>query len=245
MACNVMGGEAAPSFVSAAAGDTVSFEWYHDNRGDDIIASSHKGPIQVYIAPYDASPSQNGTGSVWTKIASQGYDASAKTWAVDDLIANKGKHDFKIPSSLAAGQYLIRGEIIALHEADTAYTSNPARGAQFYPSCVQFKVSGSGSATPPDTFDINTGYTESDPGIVFNLYGSFSSYQAPGPQVWDGTGSGNSTPPSSNSTSSAGSSASTPPTVSTTLATSVIPTSSAASAPASSGSSDDDTTCGA
>lgn len=28
-------------------------------------------------------------------------------------------------------------------------------------------------------------YKESDPGIVFNLYGSFTSYSIPGPAVWD------------------------------------------------------------
>ena len=169
IACNVNGGIAAPNFVSAAAGDKITFEWYHDNRGDDIIAASHEGPVQIYISQYDASPAGNGTGAIWSKIASQGYDATTKKWAVDNLIANKGKFDFTLPSELAPGQYLVRGEVIALHEADVAYTSNNIRGAQFYPGCVQFEVTGSGSATPPTDYDFQKQYTETDPGIVFNL----------------------------------------------------------------------------
>lgn len=93
----------------------------------------------VYMAP----TSSDGAGDVWVKVAEDGYDGS--TWAVDTLIANKGKYDFTIPSVLADGDYLIRGEIIALHEADTAYNVNSARGAQFYIECVQVTVSGGGS----------------------------------------------------------------------------------------------------
>jgi hypothetical protein len=33
-------------------------------------------------------------------------------------------------------------------------------------------------------------YSYSDPGVVFNLCGSFTSYTIPGPAVWDGTSSG-------------------------------------------------------
>ncbi|KAK7418643.1 hypothetical protein QQX98_003832 [Neonectria punicea] len=185
IACNVNGGKAVTEFVSAAAGDKLTFEWYHDNRGDDIIAASHKGPVITYIAPYTES---DGTGAIWTKIAEDGYDGSE--WAVDKLIAAGGKADFTLPDGLAAGQYLIRQEIIAHHESDTAYSENAARGAQFYPSCIQFEITGSGSDVPDQDFDFNTGYTYSDPGIVFNLYGSYTSYEIPGPEVWTGAGSG-------------------------------------------------------
>ncbi|KAL6404897.1 endoglucanase-4 [Ilyonectria robusta] len=184
LACNVNGGTAVSDFVTAAAGDKLTVEWYHDNRADDIIASSHKGPVITYIAPYTAG---DGTGAIWTKIAEDGYDGSE--WAVDKLIAAKGKADFTLPSSLAAGQYLIRQEIIAHHESDTAYSQNSARGAQFYPSCIQFEITGSGSDVPDQNFDFNTGYTDADPGIVFNLYGSYTSYDIPGPEVWTGSGS--------------------------------------------------------
>lgn len=101
LACNVAGGTAMPNFVSAAAGDTVTLEWYHNTRGDDIIASSHKGPIMTYIAPYFED---NGASAIWTKIDEEGLTGT--TWAVDNLIANKGKKDFKIPSDIKAGKYI-------------------------------------------------------------------------------------------------------------------------------------------
>ncbi|RKU40431.1 hypothetical protein DL546_002210 [Coniochaeta pulveracea] len=181
LVCNVNGGTAVNRFVSAAAGDTLSFEWYHNSRGDDIIDASHQGPIITYIAPFTTT---NGASAVWTKIAEEGYDGAS--WAVAKLIANKGKKDFTLPSTLAPGKYLIRQEIIALHEADTTFDTNPARGAQFYPSCVQVEVTGSGSAVPDQEFDFNTGYTYADAGIHFNLYGAYSSYPIPGPEVWTG-----------------------------------------------------------
>lgn len=181
--CNVAN-TAAPSSVSVAPGDKVTFEWYHDTRGDDIIASSHLGPITVYIAP----TSSNGAGAVWTKLAESGL--SGGVWAVSTLITNKGKHSVTLPSGLAAGDYLLRAEIIALHEADTDYTVNSARGAQFYPSCSQITVSGSGTVSPPGGFNFIGGYSPEDPGILFNLYGSYTTYSIPGPAVWDGTSSG-------------------------------------------------------
>jgi cellulase len=210
LVCNVNGAKAAPSFVKAAAGDTLTFEWYHNTRTDDIIDGSHKGPIITYIAPYTEG---NGAQSIWTKIAEDGYDSASSTWAVTKLISDKGKYDFTLPANLAAGRYIIRQEIIALHESDTAYNVNPARGAQFYPSCVQVEVTGSGSAVPDQNFNFNTGYTYADPGIVFNLYGSFSSYQIPGPEVWTASGSGSgssSAAPSPTASSTSTSDAATP-----------------------------------
>ncbi|KAI0181204.1 glycosyl hydrolase family 61-domain-containing protein [Hypoxylon sp. FL1284] len=159
--CNVNGGKAVSKFVSAAAGDKLSFEWYHASQNDDIIDLSHKGPIVTYVAPFTEG---DGTGPNWSKIDEEGLGDDGK-WAVDNLVANGGKKDFTLPSSLAAGKYLIRQEIIGLHEADVAFSENSARGAQFYPSCVQVEVTGSGSAVPDENFDFQTGYTSTDPGI--------------------------------------------------------------------------------
>lgn len=79
---------------------------------------------------------------------------------------------------------IVRQEVIGLHEADTTYDVNPARGAQFYPSCVQFDISGDGTNVPSDNFAFNGGYTYQDPGIHFNLYGgSTTAYTMPGPAM--------------------------------------------------------------
>jgi hypothetical protein len=52
------------------------------------------------------------TGLQWFKIYQDGYSNSTGLWAVDTLIANKGKVTFPLPSCIPAGQYLLRVEII-------------------------------------------------------------------------------------------------------------------------------------
>ena len=100
------------------------------SRGDDIIDPTHKGPLTVYIAPL----SSNGAGGVWTKLWESGLTAGV--WATDTLIKNGGKQEFTLPSGLAAGDYLLRTEVIALHAADTDYITNHDRGAQ----CMLFHL---------------------------------------------------------------------------------------------------------
>ncbi|OHE93270.1 glycosyl hydrolase family 61 [Colletotrichum orchidophilum] len=197
--CNVNGAKAQTGFVKAAAGDEFQFEWYHNSRGDDIIDLSHKGPVSTYIAPYTEG---NGAEAIWTKIQESTYENGK--WAVETLVANKGQSPkVTIPATLKAGKYLVRQEIIALHESDTTYDVNPARGAQFYPACAQFEITGTGSDVPPQNFDFTTGYKYSDAGIHFNLYSAdASTYKAPGPEVWTG-GSGSGTSPAPAPASSA------------------------------------------
>ncbi len=55
-------------------------------------------------------------GQKWFKVAEDGLDSAGK-WGVDRLIANNGWVDFTLPSCLAAGDYLLRAEVIALHSA--------------------------------------------------------------------------------------------------------------------------------
>ena len=54
------------------------------------------------------------TGLKWFKIYEDGFNPSTNTWAVDTLIANKGKVSFTIPSCIEDGQYLLRHEIIGM-----------------------------------------------------------------------------------------------------------------------------------
>jgi len=53
----------------------------------------------------------------------------------------------------APGEYLLRVESIALHVAESV------GGAQFYISCGQIEVTGSGNATPSPTIDFPGGYS--------------------------------------------------------------------------------------
>ncbi|CAE6425933.1 unnamed protein product [Rhizoctonia solani] len=175
VACNVKN-VAVPKTLEISAGDVITFEWSHDSRNDDIIASSHKGPALVYVAP----TSSNGEGAVWNKIFQQVYDTE---WATDTLIKNSGHVSITVPD-LEAGEYLFRPELVTLHEADTAYNVNPARGVQLYMECIQFKIVSSGSTKIPAGIDFKTSYVYSDPGLVFNLYGADpKTYVAPGGEL--------------------------------------------------------------
>jgi hypothetical protein len=58
------------------------------------------------------------------QISQDAFDGSK--WGVDRLIANKGVQTVTIPKCIAPGQYLLRGELIALHSASSSM------GAQFY-----------------------------------------------------------------------------------------------------------------
>ncbi|KAH9880015.1 hypothetical protein J1614_002040, partial [Plenodomus biglobosus] len=185
MTCNVAGTKATTS-VTVAGGDEITFQWHHNNNlpSDDIIDPSHKGPIMVYA-------SKAGSSLSWTKLAEDGYDG--KSWAVDKLIAGKytgkpGQHKVKLPN-LAAGNYILRPEIIALHEG------NRQAGAQFYMECVHIKVTGSGSATLPAGVSFPGAYKATDPGVLFDIYsGAISNYPIPGPKVWKGANGGGAAP---------------------------------------------------
>ncbi len=66
---------------------------------------------RICSAKVDNATSLSVTGLKWFKIWEDGMDSSQK-WGVDRLIANKGKVSFTIPSCIAAGQYLLRVELI-------------------------------------------------------------------------------------------------------------------------------------
>ena len=113
--------------ATVAAGAQITLQWGHtldsDFAGGLIVDASHKGPMLVYMAKVaDAlGPIPN---SGWFKIYEDGY--ANGVWAVDKLIANKGALTVTIPSCIAPGDYLFRGELIALH------ASGSYPGAQLY-----------------------------------------------------------------------------------------------------------------
>jgi hypothetical protein len=86
-----------------------------------------------------------------------------------------------VPASTPSGEYLLRVEHIALHNA------MQANKAQFYLSCSQVNITGGGAGTPGPLVSLPGAYKSNDPGILVNLNGlGPDSYQAPGPAVWTG-----------------------------------------------------------
>ncbi|KAL6154764.1 hypothetical protein ACJQWK_01139 [Exserohilum turcicum] len=174
----------------------------------------------VYMAKCPGScNSWDGSGKVWFKIYEQGLISgteNAGIWA-GDAILDTLYATVTIPATLVAGEYLIRHELIAVHQAN-----NP----QFYPECAQFTVTGSGTASPPSSVLVSFpgAYSASDPGIDFNIDSpaakTATSYPVPGPPVWDGASGGTAPQPQPSATVAP-----------TTMMTSATPVPSASAAP--------------
>lgn len=110
-------------------------------------------------------------------------------WATDRMIAASGVWNATIPHDIQPGTYIVRHEILALHFA--TMHSNAAIyggvGPQFYVSCYNVKVTGSGTATPPGvTFP--GAHQPSDPGLVFDIFMNNPQYPIPGPKVYSPVG---------------------------------------------------------
>lgn len=183
--------------ITIPAGAKVGAWWGHEIGGaqypgdpDHPIAASHHGPIIVYLAKVDNAASTGTQGLKWFKVAESGLNG--RTWAVDTMIANGGWHYFDLPSCVAPGQYLMRVEILALHEASRV------GGTQFYMECAQIQVTGSGSNTGSNFVSFPGAYSATHPGIQISIYdaqgGTYNSgkpYQIPGPAVLTCSGGNN------------------------------------------------------
>ncbi|KAJ1300462.1 hypothetical protein OPQ81_005277 [Rhizoctonia solani] len=216
--CNTGGTEPAPLLATAAAGSNVAFNWTNQ------WPTSHIGPVLTYMAkaPSDITKWSPGTDKVWFKIDEAGLE-NGKWAATDVLLAQNGLWTVRIPENLQPGQYLIRHEIIALHAAG----SYP--GAQFYPACHQFEITGSGNALPDDAdlVAFPGAYTPQTPGIVYNPYAGLTTYPLPGPAVWNGSGSGT----GNGGSGAASSTAAAPSTATAASPTAAAPSSTSAAAP--------------
>lgn len=170
-------------------GSSITLQWHYEKGMGDkdtfIIDPSHKGPCIVYMAK-----SETGAGKVWFKVFEDGYDAASKKFCVTRLRENKGKMTFKLPTDITPGNYLMRAELIALHEG------HELNGAQPYVGCFEITMGGSGTVNPSNLVSIPGVYTPNDAGIYFNIYKSFSSYPIPGPKVY-ASGATTPTPPPS------------------------------------------------
>lgn len=69
---------------------------------------------------------------------------------------------------------MLRHEIIALHLAEAP------GGAEFYPSCSQILIKGSGTGTPDETVSFPGAYSDTDKGIKVNAFDASAKYVFPG-----------------------------------------------------------------
>lgn len=140
--CN--GGTDAPISAPAAPGDEISATWSQWTHA--------QGPIIVWMYKCDGEFSAcDGSGSGWFKIDESGFSGDGETvfldsevdsgWGIAALVGG-GSYASTIPD-LAPGNYLVRHELIALHQANTP---------QFYAECAQIEVTGSGTGVPEASY---------------------------------------------------------------------------------------------
>ncbi|KAF5971908.1 hypothetical protein FBULB1_8996 [Fusarium bulbicola] len=170
-------------------GSTPSADVFKVKAGDEIglkqafggTGMQHPGPIQVYAAAVKDATSDSPYDLKWYKIHQALICKSGNVESLRSTAWCSWDEDsvhFKIPSTLPDGQYLIRGEHIALHGAH-------AGEAEFYYACAQVEVTGNSATTIPGTsVSIPGVYKQDDAAVNFSLWGSSTSYDViPGPDV--------------------------------------------------------------
>ncbi|XP_044724144.1 glycosyl hydrolase family protein [Hirsutella rhossiliensis] len=184
MACGRNGGEPVAFTCPAPREATLTFEFrvYSSGKKAGAIADDHKGPCAVYVKKVNDMYADKAAGPGWFKIWEDGYDAATGKWCVDKLIDHKGLLSVQLPGGLPAGYYLVRPEILALHNVH-------AGDAQFYLGCAQVFV----DEGPRRALEIPREYEASIPGHVdaadaglrYSIYRKpLPAYPMPGPKVY-------------------------------------------------------------
>ncbi|KAI0759233.1 glycosyl hydrolase family 61-domain-containing protein [Trametes elegans] len=193
--------------VPANPGSKLTFAWASGSGGN---WPHNTGPMLTYMAScgsttcdkFDASNAQ------WFKVDEVAKKDDGSTWVQQDIM-NGGTYSMNLPDNIAPGDYLVRHEIIALQLAVSM------GGAEFYPACVQTRVSGNGNGTPNSTVSFPGAYSDSDPGIFDpNVYNPGSSYTFPGPPIASFVDSGDNNAAANASSAGSPSAAASPPSTS-------------------------------
>jgi len=100
--------------------------------------------------------------------------AGVELWANEEDFLNGNKDQFKIPSDIKPGTYILRTELLSLH-GNGQYANPGLLGLpQFYTHCFNVEISGTGTATPTGV-KFPGAYPKNDPGVHFIL-GTASQY---------------------------------------------------------------------
>jgi len=162
---------------TANPGDVLTFDW----RGGDLSLWPHNtGPLMWYMTPCGSTPCSqyNSSSAKWFKINQIGTFPNG-TW-VQAAVQSGTPANVTLPDNIAPGEYILRHEIIALHLATSL------GGAEFYPSCTQLTITGSGTAVPSENelVTLPGAYSDYDPGIYDpDVFNSGAPYTFPGPPI--------------------------------------------------------------
>ncbi|KAI0904735.1 glycosyl hydrolase family 61-domain-containing protein [Ustulina deusta] len=180
------GSRNANAHALVSAGDRIHVQW----NGWPI---SHKGPVMDYLAycgQNQTCEKVDKNNLSFFKISELGLlDGSNTTagpgglWATDLLIANNNSWIVEIPPQIKQGFYVLRTEIIALHNARNDI------GSQNYPQCLNIRIAGNGTVLPSGTSGKKL-YDPNEPSVHLDIYEGLSTYKIPGPAVMSGVKTG-------------------------------------------------------
>ncbi|KAI8964472.1 glycoside hydrolase family 61 protein [Daldinia sp. FL1419] len=156
-----------------SAGDIVHLQW-------NGWPESHKGPVLDYLASCDGSCESVGKETLrFFKINQVGLVDNSEApglWGSDQLIANNNSWMVEIPRQIQPGFYVLRTEIISLHNASREI------GAQNYPQCINLQITGDGTKLPSGVLGKEL-YDPDDPSMHLDIYDGVSTYVIPGPTL--------------------------------------------------------------
>ncbi|KAI0168896.1 glycoside hydrolase family 61 protein [Hypoxylon sp. FL1284] len=165
------GARNARGHAPVSAGDVVHIQW-------NGWPQSHKGPVMDYLASCGASCETVDKNALrFFKINQVGLVDGSEApglWGSDQLIANNNSWVVEIPRTIQPGFYVLRTEIIALHNA--SYET----GAQNYPQCINLQIKGEGTQKPEGVLGRDL-YDPEDPSMHLDILDEMSAYQIPGP----------------------------------------------------------------
>ncbi|KAK8879160.1 glycosyl hydrolase family 61-domain-containing protein [Apiospora arundinis] len=178
------GGANGHGHAPVQAGGQIHVQW-------NGWPQNHRGPVLDYLADCGKSGCETvdktqlkffkiSQAGLVTPASKQNKDPSPSSefgyWASDQLIANNNSWVVEIPPRIKPGFYVLRTEIIALHNA--TYSD----GAQNYPQCFNLEIRGSGAEVPAGTPGESL-YKASDPGVRLNITTGVQDYPIPGPTL--------------------------------------------------------------
>lgn len=165
----------AQGHVEVTAGDVITIQWSE-------WPEAHHGPVLDYLANcHGPCEDVDKTSLEFFKIDGLGIvdRGNPGKYADDVLLENGYAWNVRIPDNIASGNYVLRHEIIALHNAIEKY------GAQNYPQCFNLKITDGGSDEPKGVLGTEL-YDAEDPGIYINIYANPADYKVPGPTIIEG-----------------------------------------------------------
>ncbi|KAI5807271.1 family 61 glycoside hydrolase [Peziza echinospora] len=187
MACNVGGLTPVARSCEIDAGSSLTFIWrsWPDGSVPGSLDASHQGPCAVYLRKVSDINTSNAAGGGWFKIFEDGYRDGK--FCSQRIIDSGGRMTVTIPRDIPGGAYLIRGEQLALHQAQDL------GGAQWYIGCGQLVISSTGGDFYPGWVRIPGHVKADDPGVLYNYWvpkRPHSEYVIPGPPVHIPVGGG-------------------------------------------------------